>query len=254
MYVGPRTQEWHADNPLRKWRIPQSREAREIEEQIGVPRNRVQYWETGEASPNKAEMRKLMRLTGIANLQEEWAKWRERRPRPRLAHHPSQSAPVERRQAEPPAALARSLVPWSELGSRLDEEIQRCVELGLTFSLIEIQLNDFEADAWGERGDQDTAVQHLLGTLEQVLREPNELSHDGTGRFAALLMRTPKPQAVELVQKTLDAMGANSVSPLLLGVDRLSFSSAVLTYPEDGRTGAALLHRLSVLLTPERRV
>jgi ubiquinone/menaquinone biosynthesis C-methylase UbiE len=38
------------------------------------------------------------------------------------------------------------------------------------------------------------------------------------------------------------------------GVDRLSFSLAVLTYLEDGNTGAALLHRLSVLLTPERRV
>jgi hypothetical protein len=78
--LDPEQQRWLTSNPLWKWRIANAREAREVEDMLGVPRGRVQGWETGAAAPGGAEIRKLARLTGIADLAAQWSAWMSARP------------------------------------------------------------------------------------------------------------------------------------------------------------------------------
>jgi len=70
------TQQRYTTNPLWKWRIASRREAREVEDGVGLPRGRVEALEMGAAVPSAGELRKLARLTGIANLDAQWAAWR----------------------------------------------------------------------------------------------------------------------------------------------------------------------------------
>lgn len=79
--LDPAQQRWLASNPLWTWRIANTREAREVEDMLGVPRGRVQSWETGAAAPGGAEIRTLARLTGIADLAARWSAWMSARPR-----------------------------------------------------------------------------------------------------------------------------------------------------------------------------
>jgi len=77
---GPERQRWLASNPLWRWRIATSREAREVEDMIRAPRGRVRAWEMGEAVPTGAEFRRLAALTGIGDLAARWAEWMRARP------------------------------------------------------------------------------------------------------------------------------------------------------------------------------
>jgi len=69
------TQRWYTANPLWKWRIANRRDAREVEDGAGLPRGRVEALEMTTAVPSGSELRKLARLTGIADLNAQWAAW-----------------------------------------------------------------------------------------------------------------------------------------------------------------------------------
>lgn len=62
-------------NPLWKWRIANRQDAREVEGALRLPPGRVQAWELGAAAPRQDELRKLARLTGVADLDAQWRAW-----------------------------------------------------------------------------------------------------------------------------------------------------------------------------------
>ena len=70
-----RSQRRLTTNPLWRWRIASRRDATEVEGALGLPRGRLESWEMGTAVPSGADLRKLVRLTGISDLGAQWATW-----------------------------------------------------------------------------------------------------------------------------------------------------------------------------------
>jgi diguanylate cyclase (GGDEF)-like protein len=241
-------QDWIAANPFRKWRMAQRRELREIEEEIDIPQNRVWEWEAGDALPTHAEMEELIKLSGITSLRTQWAEWSRRRPHPTPLHKGDPDNATSSPEAETGTGAERALVPWDCLSEFVDEEIRRCAELKTELSLLAVQLNTFETDDRGKHTHQDFVVHHLLRVIGKWLQPADELSHDGTGRFFLLLLRTPKARAAELAKSLLDQLQDDPVAQEWLGVDRLSVSLAVATYPEDGTRAAVLFEQIEKLL------
>lgn len=63
-----------------------------------------------------------------------------------------------------------------------------------------------------------------------------------------LLLRNPKAHAADVAKRLLDQLLEDPVGPKLLGVDRLSFSLAVVTYPQGGTSAAVLFEQIERLL------
>ncbi len=67
-------------NPLWRWRIVHRRDAREVENILRLVPGRVERLELGDAAPTPLELRKLERLTGLADLERQWEVWAAQRP------------------------------------------------------------------------------------------------------------------------------------------------------------------------------
>jgi hypothetical protein len=67
-------------NPLWQWRIAHRRDSREVENILRLAPGRVERLELGHAVPTAVELRKLQRLTGVADLGRRWDAWWAGRP------------------------------------------------------------------------------------------------------------------------------------------------------------------------------
>ncbi len=151
----------------------------------------------------------------------------------------------------------RALYPWSGVPKLVAEEIRRCTELVLVFSLAEVQLENYGEGSWNGDQDRDLALRRVVKLLQGSLRRVDVIAHDGAGRFLLLLARVSKLQAVEILRRFSQKMEEDSVAAQLLDVERLMLTTGVVTFPEDGSTASDLLDTLEKLVaqgpsTPSR--
>jgi diguanylate cyclase (GGDEF)-like protein len=142
---------------------------------------------------------------------------------------------------------SRSLFPWSGVQKLVTDEIRRCTGLLLVFSIAEIQLEDYASDAVAE-SDRDFALRRAIKVLQTSLRRVDVIAHDGAGRFAVLLPRVAKINAVDILQRLMRRLEEDAVAAQLLSVKRLMISAGVVAFPEDGTTVTDLFDKLSELL------
>ncbi len=114
----------------------------------------------------------------------------------------------------------RSLFAWPALEKLVGAEIDRCRQLFLVFSVAEIQLEDYGAGP-APPADRELALRRAVNLIQASLRRVDLLSYDGAGRFAILLPRMPKVQAMEQVQAIVAKLEHDPVASRLLAVDRL---------------------------------
>ncbi len=143
---------------------------------------------------------------------------------------------------------ARSLYPWNQLQRLVAEEIRRCTELVLVFSLAEIQLEDYGGTSWTEDHDRDLALRRVVKLLQTSLRRVDVISHDGAGRFVLLLSRVSKTQAVEILKRLTQKLEEDSLAARLLEVNRLKVTAGLVTFPEDGNMASDLFDKLRDLV------
>jgi len=152
---------------------------------------------------------------------------------------------------------AGALYPWSGVPKLIAEEIRRCTELVLVFSLAQVQLENYGEGNWNGDQDRDLALRRVVKLLQGSLRRVDVIAHDGAGRFVLLLARVSKLQAVDILKRLSKRMEEDSVAARLLEVDRLTLTTGLVTFPEDGSTSADLLDKLQALVaqgptTPSR--
>jgi diguanylate cyclase (GGDEF)-like protein len=152
---------------------------------------------------------------------------------------------------------AGALYPWSGVPKLIAEEIRRCTELVLVFSLAEVQLENYGEGNWNGDQDRDLALRRVVKLLQGSLRRVDVIAHDGAGRFVLLLARVSKLQAVDILRRLSKRMEEDSVAARLLEVDRLTLTTGLVTFPEDGSTSSDLLDKLEALVaqgptTPSR--
>lgn len=152
---------------------------------------------------------------------------------------------------------ARVLYPWSGMPKLIAEEIRRCSDLVLVFSLATIQLENYGDGNWNADQDRDLALRRVVKLMQGSLRRVDVIAHDGAGRFVVLLARMSKLQAVEILKRLCQKMEDDSVAAQLLEVDHLMLTTGVVTFPEDGSTSSDLLDTLQALIargpsTPSR--
>ncbi len=141
----------------------------------------------------------------------------------------------------------RSLFAWSALEKLVGAEIDRCRQLFLVFSVAEIQLEDYGAGP-ASPADRELALRRAVTLIQASLRRVDLLSYDGAGRFAILLPRMPKVQAMEQVQAIVAKLEHDPVASRLLTVDRLVIAAGVVTFPEDGADESSLFAGVEGLL------
>ena len=151
----------------------------------------------------------------------------------------------------------RALYPWNGVPKLIAEEIRRCTELVLVFSLAVVQLENYGEGSWNGDQDRDLALRRVVKLLQSSLRRVDVIAHDGAGRFVLLLARVSKLQAVEILRRLSQKMEDDSVAAQLLEVDRLLLTTGVVTFPEDGSTASDLLDKVQELVaqgptTPSR--
>ncbi|HKV44264.1 MAG TPA: diguanylate cyclase [bacterium] len=142
---------------------------------------------------------------------------------------------------------SRSLFPWSGVQKLVADEIRRCTGLLLVFSIAEIQLEDYAGDTVAE-SDRDFALRRAIKVLQTSLRRVDVVAHDGAGRFAILLPRVAKINAVDILQRLIRRLEEDAVAAQLFSVKRLMISAGVVAFPEDGTTVTDLFDKLSDLL------
>ncbi len=152
---------------------------------------------------------------------------------------------------------ARSLYPWNQLQRLVAEEIRRCSELVLVFSLAEIQLENYGGTSWTGDNDRDLALRRVVKLLQTSLRRVDVIAHDGAGRFMLLLSRVSKAQALEIVRRLTQKLEEDSLAARLLELNRLAVTAGLVTFPEDGNTVSDLIDKLKDLIaqgpsTPNR--
>jgi diguanylate cyclase (GGDEF)-like protein len=152
---------------------------------------------------------------------------------------------------------ARSLYPWNQLHRLVAEEIRRCSELVLVFSLAEIQLENYGGTTWTGDHDRDLALRRVVKLLQTSLRRVDVISHDGAGRFMLLLSRVSKAQALEILRRLTQKLEEDSLAARLLELNRLVVTAGLVTFPEDGNTVSDLIDKLKDLIaegpsTPNR--
>ena len=151
---------------------------------------------------------------------------------------------------------ARALYPWNGVPKLLAEEIRRCAELVLVFSLAAVQLENYDEGASTRDQDRDLALRRVAKLMQASLRRVDVIAHDGAGRFVVLLARVSKLQAVEILKQLSQKIEDDSVAAKLLDVDRLVLTTGLVTFPEDGSAASGLLEKLQELVargpTPSR--
>ena len=143
---------------------------------------------------------------------------------------------------------SRSLFPWGGLQKLVADEIRRCSGLLLVFSFAEVQLEDYIDDTLVGESDKDLALRRAIKLIQTCVRRIDVIAHDGAGRFAILLPRVAKMDAVDILQRLTRRLEEDAVAAQLLGVKRLMISAAVVTFPEDGTAVAGLFDKISGLL------
>ena len=143
---------------------------------------------------------------------------------------------------------SRLLFPWGGLQKLIADEIRRCTGLVLVFSVAEIQLEDYADDTLVAESDKDLALRRAVKVLQTSLRRVDVVAHDGTGRFAVLLPRVAKVNAVDILQRLTRRLEEDAVAAHLLGVKRLMISAGVVTFPEDGTTVSSIFDKITALL------
>lgn len=76
-----REQEWLQKNPLRQWRIKNELYLKDIAAVVKVNFSTIFRWETGMAMPKEEQIRALSVFMKNDNLQKEFQKWFEKRPK-----------------------------------------------------------------------------------------------------------------------------------------------------------------------------
>jgi len=144
---------------------------------------------------------------------------------------------------------SRSLFPWGGLQKLVADEIRRCSGLLLVFSFAEVQLEDYIDDTLVGESDKDLALRRAIKLIQTCVRRIDVIAHDGAGRFAILLPRVAKMDAVDILQRLTRRLEEDAVAAQLLGVKRLMISAAVVTFPEDGTAVAGLFDKITGLLS-----
>ncbi len=109
-------------------------------------------------------------------------------------------------------------------------------------------MEDYIDDTLVGESDKDLALRRAIKLIQTCVRRIDVIAHDGAGRFAILLPRVAKMDAVDILQRLTRRLEEDAVAAQLLGVKRLMISAAVVTFPEDGTAVAGLFDKISGLL------
>jgi diguanylate cyclase (GGDEF)-like protein len=133
-----------------------------------------------------------------------------------------------------------TLYPWKQFERFIGDESTRCRSLLLMFSIIEIRMEHYVATG-ADVHDRDLAGRRVVDLLRTSLRRVDILSSNGAGRFAVLLPRVAKVQALEKARELVTRVETDDVATGLLRCDRLALTAGVVSFPDDGEGAAELL-------------
>lgn len=71
---------WLEQNPLRQWRKKNKLFLKDIGSAVNAGYHSVFRWENGMSEPGETQMKDLIRITGIGNLQKQYREWIKKRP------------------------------------------------------------------------------------------------------------------------------------------------------------------------------
>ncbi|MFZ6749611.1 sensor domain-containing diguanylate cyclase [Undibacterium sp. Ren11W] len=125
-----------------------------------------------------------------------------------------------------------------------NQELARCRRYGHPASLWMIDIDHFKAvnDTYGHHGG-DVALQSLVATSRQMLRDWDIVGRMGGEEFAVLLPETDAKQSLDVAERLRQAVAATEI-PLEGGaVVRLTISTGVATANDSDTTVDTLLER-----------
>ncbi len=134
--------------------------------------------------------------------------------------------------------------------ARLAEELSRACRHGLPLSLVELDLDHFEA--LNRRFGRDVADEVLAETalvLKLALRESDIVARLGGDTFAVLLPETDSGPAVRCAERMRRAVEEHSYAR----VRRLTGSVGVSSYPREGSDPVELLHAAEQALSVAKK-
>lgn len=130
----------------------------------------------------------------------------------------------------------------------IDSEIDRCLRTGTSFSIMLLDLDNFEQvnSNFGVRSGDD-AIKSIAKQLKEVLRRLDTVGRFGDDEFLVLLPMTNKKQAIYVAHKLHYALNS---APTVISERAVNLTASIglATYPDDGIGRHTLLNEVKELV------
>jgi diguanylate cyclase (GGDEF)-like protein len=123
------------------------------------------------------------------------------------------------------------------LSERIEYEVARHARASRPFAVVAIDLDGFKLvnDRFGHHAG-DELLRDVCAALKESVRDQDTVARLGGDEFCVLAPETDRAGGEHLTQKI-----AAAIRRVTTGLDTLSASVGVALYPDDGRTGLAVL-------------
>ncbi|KJJ85595.1 GAF sensor-containing diguanylate cyclase [Candidatus Omnitrophus magneticus] len=139
------------------------------------------------------------------------------------------------------------------LNGRLNEEVDRAKRLGLTFSVVMIDIDHFKMcnDKYGHLVG-DAVLKEVAERLKMSVREVDMIARYGGEEFCVLLPDTTKELAVTVAERLRRFVEFKIIKAFDAEI-KITISAGVATYPNDGQDAVLLIESADTALYKAKR-